>query len=126
MSIIRKSGDSKIPITVLKEVVSKISDIMESSPNAILYYYCDSTDPIPNIRESRGLLCQEYRDRLFNLMFNRFGSNGSIEWQDYRIKTSINDEPQFVHLIYRPNHKDTIVNIGIEILNVFSEIELQK
>lgn len=126
VSIVRKSGHGRIPITVLKEVASKISDIMESSPNAILYYFCDSTDPIPTIRQYRELLCQEYRDRLFNLMFVRYGNIGSIEWQDYRIKTTINDQPQFVHLIYRPSHKDTIVDIETEIRKVFSEIELQK
>ena len=126
ISIVRKSGDGQIPIVVLKEIVSKISDILANSPNAILFYYCDSSDPIPNIRVSRGMLCQEYRDRLFNLMFTRFGCIGPIEWQDYRVETTINGEPQFAHLIYRPSHKDTIDDIGREILNVLSAIELQK
>lgn len=126
VSIVRKSGNNTISSNVLKEIVSRISDIVSSSPNAILFYLCDSTDPIPNLRATRTILCQEYRDRLFNLMFSRFSNELEIEWRDYRIETSINGDPQFAHLIYRTEHKDTVDDIGREILRTFKEIELQK
>lgn len=126
VSIIRKSGDGQISVIVLKEIASKISNVLESSPNAILFYYCDSSDPIPGIRSSRSILCQEYRDRLFNLMFARFVGNENPGWRDYRIEATIKGEPQFVHLIYRLDSKDTVDAIGREVLQTFSDIELQK
>lgn len=126
VSIVRKSGDGVITMAVLKEIVHVISEIMQSSPNAILFYYCDSSDPISVIRKTRKVLCQEYRDRLFSLMFARYTTNSPTIWYDYRIETTINDEPQFIHLIYRENHKNAIDIISREVYNTLYEVGHQK
>lgn len=126
ISIVRKSGSGVIPMAVLKEIVQRISVIMQCSPNAILCYYCDSSDPISAIRDTRDLLCQEYRDRLFSLMFARYADNSHIVWYDYRIKATVDGEPQFIHLIYRESHKETISIIEKEVLDTLNEIGSQK
>ena len=126
MSIIRKKGSDSISLVVLKEIVSKTADILLSSPDAVLFYLCDSTEPIPHVRHSRDLLCQEYRDRLFTAMFERFCQNTCEGWNDYRIEASIHGAPQYAHLIFREEHKEVISIIGQEIKNMFGIIEAEK
>lgn len=126
MSIIRKKGCGSIPLVVLKEIVSKTTDILLSSPDAVLFYLCDSTEPIPHIRQSRDLLCQQYRDRLFTAMFERFCLDFGNDWNDYRIEASIHGAPQYAHLIFRNEHRDVISVIGQEIKSMFDIIEAEK
>lgn len=126
ISIVRKTGEATISNMILKEIVTKVSDILSSSPNSILFYLCDSADPIPNMRSSRNMLCQEYRDKLFNLMFERYSNEGNIEWNDYRIETLIKGEPQFAHLIYRQEYKETIAAIEKEVRDVFNIMDAEK
>lgn len=111
---------------LLKEIVSKATDILLSSPDAVLFYFCDFSEQIPHVRHSRDLLCQEYRDRLFKAMFERFCQNSCEDWNDYRIEAIIHGAPQYVHLIFRDEHKEVISVIGQEIKNMFGIIEAEK
>jgi len=126
ISISREDGNGVISIDVLKMVASQISKIVNQQQNVILFYFCDSSMPIPAIRNTRTISEQEYRDKLFSLMFERYANLEKAEWNDYRIEVTVGNEPQFAHLLYRTEHKETIDDISKEIRNTISEIEHQK
>jgi len=126
ISIIRKTGISSIPPAVFKEMTSKVCDILSSSPNSVLFYFCDSTDPVPDARQSRHIRCQEYRDKLFSLIFERFCSDSKDEWRDCRIEATIKGEPQYAHIIYRGFLQESVDAVGEEIRNIFNIMEVEK
>lgn len=124
MSIYRKSGSEPVPISALKEIIENTKSIISSSLNTVLFYLCDSVDPIPYIRKSRDINCQQYRDLLFGKMFERYCKD--TPWLDYRIETVINGEPQFAHIIYREEFSDSIKIIGQEVQELFGIMQDNK
>ncbi len=126
MSIVRKSGHSRVSIMALREIVTRVADIISSSPDSVLFYLCDPVEPIPNSRPTRCGLCQQYRDRLFSLMFERFGQESGVGWYDHRIVADIHGEPQFAHLIFREDHKEAISLLVEEAQSIFGIMDAEK
>ncbi|MCF0164843.1 MAG: hypothetical protein HUJ92_06125 [Bacteroidales bacterium] len=126
MSIVRKNGADVIRMATLKEIADKTVNILDNSPNAILFYICDSTEKIPNIRRSRKILCQQYRDELFSKMFERYTANLDSNWIDYKIIAEVENEPQYIHIIYRKEHTDAISILKQEVLSTIEYIDNEK
>lgn len=126
ISIIRKNGENLIPVDVLLSIAHRIALILESHPNAILYYFCDNIDPIPYKNKRRKCTSQQYRDRLFSLLFEKYVKYSTKNWNDYRITTKIHNEDQYAHLIYRDEHKNNIDNLVKEFMRMFEIMEPDK
>ena len=113
ISIIRESGSDTLTPNYLKSIVSGIIKAIEDSPSAVLYYFCEIDDTIPHIRNNRCISPQEYRNRLFEVLFNRYSKMCDEIWYDFPLIIDNNDTNKeiFIHLISREEQKSIIVSL---------------
>lgn len=96
----RESGTNKTDIHILNSISDFIAKIFLSNSNLILYYYCDDINQIPN--SNHQILPQEYRNRLFSTMVQRYVAKHKLDIIDSQISIiDAIDNAQYIHFISR-------------------------
>lgn len=99
----RVRGAQPTTVRELMKITSSIAHVFLEHDNVVICYYCDFLGPIPHT--SKKITCQEYRNRLFHLLFNRYIREHGIKDVSERIITIHGVEDYFVHIIYRKQHE---------------------
>ena len=106
---------------VLVAFEETIADFFFQNENVIICYYCDFINPIPHTKKNK-MPSQEYRSRLFDLMFQRYAKQHRIH--DVRLSvveiTGIN-ETYYFHVIYRESHSVLAALIGSDLREGFGK-----
>lgn len=120
VELVRIKGDAVTSSSVLTSLESIIADCFFERHNAVLFYYCDFLNPIPSSRKT--MPPQEYRSRLFSLMFERYCSHHSIK-DVSEVKVVINglDCPYYFHLISRNSQLDSVRKIAFQLQTDFEK-----
>ena len=109
----RKKGDH----CTGRKVLHKIAN--EENQDLILYYFCDDTNPIPNLNtkgQHKDLSSQEYRSRLFSKLFEGYKKSHQVTGiNDYPIIIDGEGYKDFVHLIARSSHKGFVLAVRNDI-----------
>ena len=122
ISVAREKGNGVVPIKVFGEIAKKLINIADNDQDVIYYYFCDATDEIPNQRASKRTKCQDYRNELFKLIFQRYYSLAKDNWFDNEIRMHFEDSNYFAHFLIREQHSDVIELLKTEVMNDFQEI----
>lgn len=80
-----------------------IAQVFLKNGNLIFCYYCDFMGPIPHTNKK--ITCQDYRNRLFSLLFKKYIKRFSIKDVADKVITIHGEEDYFVHIIYRKAHE---------------------
>lgn len=122
ISITRETGTGVVPVKVFGEIAKKLINIADNDPNVIFYYFCDATDEIPKQRNNRRTRCQDYRNELFKLVFQRYYNLAKDNWFDNEVRMPSEDSNYFAHFLIREQHSDVIELLKKEVMNNFQEI----
>lgn len=127
IDIVRENGQSAVPMNALSDICKTLVKILDDTPDAVAYYFCDYITDIPSMRQGRDISCQSYRNRLFKLLFQKFSQDSKDEWEDREvIIENMGTGDLYAHLIYRNRHKDVIAALVDEILEYSDAILSQK
>ena len=127
VDIVRENGQSTVPVSALSDICRTLVKILDDTPDAVAYYFCDYVTEIPGMRKGRDISCQSYRNRLFKLLFQKFSQDSKDEWEDREIIIeNMETGNLYAHLIYRNRHKDVIAALVDEILKDSDAILSQK
>ena len=99
----RSAGLNITSLVVMAQIEDCIADVLHRHPSAVLSFFCDFINLIPSTKKN--IPVQEYRSRLFSLMFNRYVSLHGLE--GYTNKVVIVQgvaEPYYFHVIAREEH----------------------
>lgn len=97
----RLSGNKPTELKTLRLITTKIIKFIKQNKKTVLYYYCDDMSEIVGVTKEI-LWPQEYRNRLFSLLFERFCKNiPDLELKDVTIQINQVGRPLFMHLITR-------------------------
>ena len=100
----RVKGTNVTSHKVLQQIEKCIADFLERMPNVIISYMCDFINLVPS--NKKNITVQEYRSRLFSLMFKRYVSQHSIDYIfDDEVKIEGVAEAFYFHVIYRKGHE---------------------
>jgi len=127
IDIVRENGESSVPVGALGDICQTLAKILDDTPDAVAYYFCDYVSPIPGMRDRDGMSCQNYRNCLFKLLFQKFSQDSKEKWEDREViieNTGTGD--LYAHLIYRDRHKAVIDALVEEIINDSDAILSQK
>lgn len=113
IDLTRAKGSHPTSLRTLTQIVQDIANIFLSRHDIIICYYCDFLSPIPHT--SKQITCQEYRSRLFSLLYNRFLSKFNIKGIREEVITIHGEEDYYVHLIYRNEHQNLVDIISSDI-----------
>lgn len=107
----REKGELQTNFSILSDISEFIAKVFEANNNLILYYVCDDLNEIPS--GNHKIPSQEYRSRLFSLMFERYlNVHKTVEATDTPIV--IRDavgQNQYVHIIARKKHAQSVLKI---------------
>lgn len=111
----RVRGAEKTSMRILSGISEVIAKIFIDNENAILYFYCDDMNPIPNMGKnnsrSKNISPQRYRSILFSRMFERYClKNGYRDVDNIPVEIHLEDRDIYIHLIARKSHNE-IVNL---------------
>ena len=111
----RVSGLERTSMHVLSGISEVIAKVFIDNSNAILYFYCDDMNPIPNMEKNnsknKNISSQQYRSILFSRMFDRYClKKGYIDIYNIPVKIHLEDRDIYIHLIAREKHS-RIVNL---------------
>lgn len=95
ITLVRLSGKGAISIKSLGEIANKLSETIIEN-NFIGYYYCDLKEVH---RRASAITPQEYRFKLFDLLYKRYGNLGLVK-KDVIIYGEYN---HFISLITKPS-----------------------
>ena len=99
----RINGSSVTNNKVLVQIEKCIADLMRRHQNVVLSFFCDFINYIPASKKK--IPVQEYRSRLFELMFNRYVSLHHIDYLCNKVvKIEGVAEDFYFHIIYRKEH----------------------
>jgi hypothetical protein len=88
---------------VLAQIEECIADLLKRHHNIVLSFFCDFINYIPATKKK--IPVQEYRSRLFELMFNRYVSLHNIDNMCNKVvKIEGVAEDFYFHIIYRQEH----------------------
>lgn len=99
----RVRGSNTTSVRELMRITEFIAKIFLEKDNLILCYYCDFMGSIPHT--NKNITCQDYRNRLFNLLFKRYIKEHRIKDAFEKVITIHGAEDYFVHIIYRQVHE---------------------
>ena len=111
--LVCKHRDVEVDMEAMVRISAELQRILNVNPNIILYFFCDFDGKTITIRSrSNQILPQEYRSRLFSLLFDR------AVWKDNRNhfinrKYVVNmgeDGDAYIHLIF-PEHLTQHANL---------------
>ena len=99
----RSSGFNVTTPTVLAQIEDITADLLHRHPNAIISFFCDFINTIPSTKKK--IPVQEYRSRIFSLMFDRYVSKKHIQGL-HNLVTVVQGvkEPYYFHVIAREQH----------------------
>ena len=76
-------------------------DFIDRNPGNIIYFYCDDFNEIPRSKNHRSLSPQEYRSRLFSMLFDHEARQHSADgFIDDILSFTFDGKTRFIHLIY--------------------------
>ena len=111
IELMRIKGSGVTSTITLKTIEEQIAGTFEEFPESILFYYCDFLNPVPTNRQ--GLSPQEYRSRLFSLMFQRYITHNNIlNVSDVLVTIEGEDDQYFIHMIARQQHLFIVQQLG--------------
>lgn len=99
----RVKGNSVTSVRELLRITEFIANVFLKENNMVFCYYCDFMGPIPHT--NKRITCQDYRNRLFSLLFRRYIKEHDIKDIAEKVITIHGAEDYFVHIIYRQTHK---------------------
>ena len=106
---------------VLSALSETIADYFLRDENVIICYYCDFLNSIPNTTKNT-MPPQEYRSRLFEMMFQRYVKQHEIG----NVRLSVVEvngvnEKYYFHVIYRESHSMLASMIGSDLKEGFGK-----
>ncbi len=100
VSLDRMSGATPPSVKELMHLAGFFADLLYQDDKAVLIYICDFLNPVPARKRRQELSSQEYRSRLFSLLFQRFvTSNGLTDYHDTVVEIPGTEESFYVHMI---------------------------
>lgn len=99
----RVKGNSVTSVRELLRITEFIANVFLKENNMVFCYYCDFMGPIPHT--NKRITCQDYRNRLFSLLFRRYIKEHDIKDIAEKVITIHGAEDYFVHIIYRQSHE---------------------
>lgn len=118
IDIIRENAKSVVSIGALGDICRTLIKILDDTPNAVAYYFCDYMSEVPLMRKRNVESVQSYRNKLFKMLFERFSQLSNDKWKDREvIIENVDSGNLFAHLIYRDRHKSIIDALVSEILD---------
>lgn len=128
ITIVRENGNNPIKIEVFGRIAQVLLSIAQDNPDTILYYFCDMTEDLPHQRSRRTLSCQEYRNNLFKLLFQRYSNESDEHWTDIEIemRSTQLEQTLYAHFLLRDKHLPLVEILRNEVLNNFKSISDQK
>lgn len=128
INIEREAPQEPIQVEILSRIADELIKFSEDNPNAIFYYFCDTTQEIPFKRNSRKDNVQSYRNRLFSLLFERFNKKATETWADQLIELydRTTESTLYTHLLIRKKFFPITEIFKKEINNNFQVISEQK
>lgn len=116
----RECGTNTADIHILNTISDFIARVFLSNKNLILYYYCDDVNQIPN--SNHQIQPQEYRNRLFSAMINRYicNCNNSIVDTPITIIDAVGNA-QYIHFISRSSYVTIVDNIVQYVIDNYSK-----
>lgn len=120
IELTRINGIGITSIRTLAAIEQAIAETYYPIDDAILFYYCDFLNAVPATRKA--ITPQEYRSRLFSLMFHRYILHHNIQGvSEMVIEINGLDEPYFFHIICRDRHLDAVKQISDKLQNDFKK-----
>lgn len=99
----RVKGNNITSVRELMRITEFISKVFLEKNNMVFCYYCDFMGPIPHTNKL--ITCQDYRNRLFKLLFKRYIKEHNIKDVSEKVITIHGAEDYFVHIIFRQTHE---------------------
>lgn len=116
VSLLRLSGANCVGFSVLSKVSDILGRFIEENDDAVLCFYCDDLTDIE--RNHNSITPQEYRSKLFSVMFDKYVRNRNITGiinKSMRFETE--GQPKFVHFICRNEHCKAIEALAEVLVN---------
>lgn len=117
----RLAGTNATGHDVLAALEDDIAEVFLQNDDVIICYYCDFINPIPRTKKN-GMPPQEYRSKLFDMMFQRYTKTHGIH--DVRLSVveikGVN-EIYYFHVIYRESHSMLAALIGSDLREGFGK-----
>jgi hypothetical protein len=89
---------------MLYEIESRIAEVLEKHPNAVLSFFCDFISMVPKMRKKMSV--QEYRSRIFSAMFKHYVFlNRQDGYRNKVVKIEGYAEDYYFHVIYHERHQ---------------------
>lgn len=127
ISIERLAGSGRIEPAVFSYIYKELSNVAtEREGRAIFFYSCSTTNDIPYRSKSHLTLApEEYRNKLFKSLFERFVSFCGDMWFDYENIFSYPEGNYYFHVIYDKNTipVDVIDHLRDGIADILSAIQ---
>lgn len=119
ISLTRVKGDKPTSVRDLMRLTNFIASLFLVNKNIVICYYCDFLTPIPHT--DKRITCQQYRSKLFSLLFERYIHQHHIAGIKEGVITINGVEDYFVHLIYREEHEPYVDAIAADIHEGFDK-----
>lgn len=118
----RISGINPISISSLTKIANFLFNFLSENPNAILYFFCDDKNNIEfNKNNKPHLLPQEYRSKIFSILFERICKKECISnFTNMPIHIETPETTFIIHLIYPDSHEE-IASVLINELKSLAE-----
>ena len=99
----RVKGESVTSAKILLKIEECVADFMRSHENVLLSFFCDFINFLPATKKN--LPVQEYRSRLFSLMFERYVSQHDLKgFSNKVVEIEGIAENFYFHVISRKEH----------------------
>lgn len=117
----RLAGRNTAGHDVLAALEDAIAEIFLQNDDVIICYYCDFVNPIPKTKKNK-MPPQEYRSRLFDVMFQRYVKLHGIRGVRLSV-VEVNgiNEIYYFHVIYRESHSMLAAMIGSDLREGFGK-----
>lgn len=103
IGLARSSGFNVTTPIVMAQIEDIVAELLQRYPNAILSFFCDFINIIPSTKKK--IPVQEYRSRMFSLMFDRYVLQHHIHGL-HNLVTVVQGvkEPYYFHVIAWEQH----------------------
>lgn len=114
VTLVREAGEGYVEYKLLSAVSAALGRFLDENEDAVLCFYCDAQTEVK--RSHSDIPPQEYRSRLFSIMFDKYIKSHSLsEYINHRVKIEDPIDPwnsQFAHFICRKEHEAAVAEIG--------------
>lgn len=120
IELVRVKGKGIASSMTLHWIEQLTAETFWDYPDSLLMYYCDFLNPIPATKKR--MFPQEYRSRLFSLMFQRYVKHHDVVGvSEIVVRIEGVDEPYFIHFITRDEHVQLVYSIAAELKEAFEK-----